>query len=504
MWFHYECVGLSKEMARKIPDSNPFVCINCNDQKLYENPSTEINSPIQIQSASKMNQTQTCDNEINIERKENEDVIILHEDNSKTLSSKPKVIDDLNKGKDNAKNLETDSKQGNPNPVKGSKKSSVNHLKRKSNADGNEIENKTLIIQLERQIKEKDKTINLLRRLNDCGVNENAGPNINTQDQTNQSTACQNCQTPAAHTGLPSSVTQSMDHNGIENRMKFLEMNAMQNLAIMTNNNTQMQTQMQMLTNQMAVQSQNLMVLQQQQLLTNNLYRYPQVPVINGFNQGFNVVQPQQFYNRPIYHPGLFYQVPYTQGHRNVQGYIPVWHPAQPASYHTATLHPRTSQPRPEQPVNAPRASGTTENINNVEDHPNSQTGSMTQQGQTTDKTKNCEETKENEQMQMMENHHVANNGDEDATLLNRLNAHNKDKDSHSIPKQNYNSDSDKRVAGTPPNPKTAENTAETIKTMEVNGEGSATKDNFLRVPGRKHFPPDHQDLMMGRISERL
>ena len=340
-------------------------------------------------------------------------------------------------------------------------------------------------------------------------MNENAGPNINTQDQTNtynQSTACQNCQTPAAHTGLPSSVTQSMDHNGIENRMKFLEMNAMQNLAIMTNNNTQMQTQMQMLTNQMAVQSQNLMVLQQQQFLTNNLYRYPQVPVINGFNQGFNVVQPQQFYNRPIYHPGLFYQVPYTQGPRNVQGYIPVWHPAQPASYHTATLHPRTSQPRPEQPVNAPRASGTTENINNVEDHPNSQTGSMTQQGQTTDKTKNCEETKENEQMQMMENHHVANNGDEDTTFLNRLNAHNKDKDSHSTPKQNYNSDSDKRVAGTPPNPKTAENisTAETIKTMEVNGEGSATKDNFLLVPGQKHFPPDHQDLMMGRISERL
>ena len=55
MWFHYECVGLSKEKARKIPDSNPFVCINCNDQKLYENPSTETKSSIQIQSAFKMN-----------------------------------------------------------------------------------------------------------------------------------------------------------------------------------------------------------------------------------------------------------------------------------------------------------------------------------------------------------------------------------------------------------------------------------------------------------------
>ena len=36
MWCHYECVGIDKNRVEKIPESSPFICINCNNQQLYE------------------------------------------------------------------------------------------------------------------------------------------------------------------------------------------------------------------------------------------------------------------------------------------------------------------------------------------------------------------------------------------------------------------------------------------------------------------------------------
>ena len=95
---------------------------------------------------------------------------------------------------------------------------------------------------------------------------------------------------------------------------------------------------MQLLSNQMLTQSQNCMFLQQQQVLqsnamNNSYYRQPQVPWVEGFNQGFNTEQPQQFYHRPTYDPGIFYQVPITHGFPNTPGYV-FRHPAEPAKHH--------------------------------------------------------------------------------------------------------------------------------------------------------------------------
>ena len=36
MWFHYNCTGITEDKVGKIPDSSPFICISCNDQRLYE------------------------------------------------------------------------------------------------------------------------------------------------------------------------------------------------------------------------------------------------------------------------------------------------------------------------------------------------------------------------------------------------------------------------------------------------------------------------------------
>ena len=76
-------------------------------------------------------------------------------------------------------------------------------LKRKltCNTESNEIESKTLIIQLERQIREKDKTINLLKQLNDSQTNDssdqvgrdNASDQTQMQNQCKQSLRSENC-----------------------------------------------------------------------------------------------------------------------------------------------------------------------------------------------------------------------------------------------------------------------------------------------------------------------
>ena len=44
MWLHYECAGINEDKVSRITNSSQFICICCNDQKLYEE--TVVNDDI--------------------------------------------------------------------------------------------------------------------------------------------------------------------------------------------------------------------------------------------------------------------------------------------------------------------------------------------------------------------------------------------------------------------------------------------------------------------------
>ena len=349
MWFHYKCVGLSKERARNIPDSNPFICVNCNDQKLYEDLPIKPNNSVQSQLSPNTNKRSI--REKDNEKQEDREIIVIDDRRTPNITKHNSSNENIEqfKGQGTIKNQEPDVRQLNAGKNNKKNSNSTNQSKRKTNSEGCDIESKTLIIQLERQIKEKDKTINLLKRLNETMGNDNTNTDTQTQanngDQSQPCTNCQSGQKSMNKVDQNAPVLQPADNFGIENRIRLLEMNTMQNLAIMTNNNIQIQTQMQMLSNQMVAQSQNFMFLQQQQVLAsnsmNNPYRYIQQPVINGFSQGFNWAQPQLFV-RPMYQPMQPHQGYYTQNAQVIQGHV--YRPAAYSAPYSATQTQQTTQ----------------------------------------------------------------------------------------------------------------------------------------------------------------
>ena len=210
------------------------------------------------------------------------------------------------------------------------------HIKRKSasNSECSDIESKTLIIQLERQIREKDKTIKLLKQLNDAQTIDPQiqmeKDKINEQYQYKQSHASENC--------------KSCDST--ESRLRQMEFNMFQNMTLMTNCNVQMATQMQNLSSQVTIQTQN-MFLQQQLLNGTNMNTHTyggmhppsHMPFTYGFNinqypliHGFNINHPQVFYQRPTFNPYVFYQRPammnphvYVPAQRTVHTHPPTY-----------------------------------------------------------------------------------------------------------------------------------------------------------------------------------
>ena len=156
LWFHYVCVGLSAEDARKIPEINPYICVNCNNHKLYSDFLTEI-------TVSEKSQVTVAANTIPGDAAEKE------KNNPSNINATGiKKLKELNEVNDNQVNSEIFLNQDKNSCVgKVGKKNSNNNVqqKRKLGSDSNEIEQKTLINQLERQIREEDKTLILLTKV---------------------------------------------------------------------------------------------------------------------------------------------------------------------------------------------------------------------------------------------------------------------------------------------------------------------------------------------------
>ena len=136
-------------------------------------------------------------------------------------------------------NSNKNNKQDNEKGDNESKQKSMS-TKQKSKA---EIDPRTLIMQLERHLREKEKTINLLRK-----VNIDSQPTAIREENDRSAVQCTNCK---------STQTQPTN-NDIENRFKLMEMNIIQNMNFVSNSSTQQSLQMQSMASQLALQSQNM------------------------------------------------------------------------------------------------------------------------------------------------------------------------------------------------------------------------------------------------------
>ena len=217
MWLHYKCAGIPEDKVDKIPDSSPFICISCNDRKLYEDLVVKDDShpaPPQIiatnDTDTSKNSKMKTDTLQNSKMNVKENSPLLEADNKldkdrpinlKTLNSQVKNSDPVKE-----KVIQVDSYTSKINSglecapkqtviSKNSKASKSNvSFKRKStcNTESNEIESKSLTLQLERQIRKKDKTINLLKQLNDSQTTDSSDQvgRDNASDQTQMQSQC--------------------------------------------------------------------------------------------------------------------------------------------------------------------------------------------------------------------------------------------------------------------------------------------------------------------------
>ena len=276
MWFHYECIGIDKNRVEKIPESSPFICINCNNQQLYE----DFGDKVAEQKDTSHNKSHI--NEPNTESKTVTDILKNPSNHPKSKIEKSEIA------------LSQKLLTGAINENKQSKttkniKSNMNSatLKKKPNSESIENEQKTLIIQLERQIREKNKTIDLLQKLNK--------PQNESSETEEPLRVNETCHPHNTSNTVKDSVNDTASSN-IDNRMRQMEMNFCQNMNMITNCNMQMALQIQTLSNQLMMQSQQLLLQQQQQQFLNvnriagPQYIPAQVPnVLNHSYHGFNV-----------------------------------------------------------------------------------------------------------------------------------------------------------------------------------------------------------------------
>ena len=334
MWFHFVCVGLNGKDANKIPSSCPFICNGCNDNELYSEErecssgTTEIDpqSEIDKQTGSSLgpsagevekgNVTVSCENtsvrDSGSGAVGKTNTVKYIEKSAYCRQNTPSRSDCSIDSQDlpSVKVTNNSNKNNKQDNEKGDNKSQQKSMSTKQKPKA-EIEQKTLIMQLERQLREKEKTINLLRK-----VNNGSQPTDIREENDRSSVQCTNCK---------SAQTQPTN-NDIENRLKLMEMNMIQNMNIVSNSSIQQSLQMQSMASQLALQSQNMLLLQQASSFNfvggNTANLHVPTPFTSGFNysyiphrvqypsftHGFNPVNPHYFYQGQLYVPQTYFR----------------------------------------------------------------------------------------------------------------------------------------------------------------------------------------------------
>ena len=387
-------------------------------------------------------------------------------------------------------------------------------LKRKStcNTENSEIERKTLIMQLERQIREKDKTIKLLKQVNDSQPADLSYKleKDKTSEQSQMQDSCKQ--------GSKSGHCNSCDST--ESRLRQMELNMFQNMTIMTNSNMQMATQMQTLSSQVMMQCQN-MILQQQLLNvpTMNSYTHGLVhpPVYTPpFNHGFNMNQPQIFYQRPAYNPQvLFYRPVNTM---NPQIYVPVQRPAhtqppmhsqfhqhsgfvnQPSHVHVQQHYqqhpdvPRGTLASPAQSSAHAQDIGPQGSIQKGECQPNDTVVAEIQDQQSRGGPSPIEISTERIQARQDSDDTCNDSRTEDSMSHDMEFSHETDAQDCD---RNGQTQSETEHKGSD------HIQGETYEHESAGEKNELSSSSFLCIPGRKHIPPDNQELLIAEKSTK-
>ena len=305
-WFHFKCVGLQDKEIEKIGDSIPYVCDACSDNVLYgsipNSPNVSLNENGDqniTRSVEKNSQNETqfiqkdnilIDSHETIESNESivENRTVLKEVADQTYMHN--LINPQNETLEKVTHVVTSAADNNQSPLnsysqqqkrkaKGTPASEVESIKQKRTNqkkinNKEETEHKIYIIDLERKIKEQEKTINLLtQRMN---LNVDQASNINDEPSQGQNDGIKQ---PAVLFQPLNAGNSDAHYQMMDMRMKQIEMNLLQNVSVFT-----------LCTAQMSMQLQN------QNAMLNNLYSQQ-----NHYTR----------YNHPYQAPSLMPSIPY-------------------------------------------------------------------------------------------------------------------------------------------------------------------------------------------------
>lgn len=273
-WYHYTCVGLSKSEINKLDPSLPFICRPCNENELYNttNSYQESTSQNNNNSHSLMTKEQPT---TSIQKLADmpflESKIITNSDKTLELSpaktpssvstsaqnnfSPKKVIQGHRDFSGERTQSTVQSSSSIQKPIEETPKShdsnatSDHQMRPKQSArqktTTKSIENKTYIIELEKRIREHEKTINLFEKREEL-----RSENYGSSNQTNRpsySCTCSN-QNQSSQELYFLNIQRQMEIQAMEMRLKALETQTMQNLSIQTAMTTQLALQIQQQT----------------------------------------------------------------------------------------------------------------------------------------------------------------------------------------------------------------------------------------------------------------
>ncbi|VDI71069.1 Hypothetical predicted protein [Mytilus galloprovincialis] len=333
-WYHYNCVGLTRADINKLDPNSPFICVSCNENDLYDPNSDNTIHPISASTEESSTPIILCSDQ--------NDQVLQNQLSQPAPSSQPSITP-----------LQSSDQ---PTPVcELSKDTPLTRPKSSSRPKNNKtVENRTYTLELEKRIKEQEKTINLLQKrekLIGGGETQNTFTNDQQPCQCAKPTYFQQSQTPLDYQYL--NLQRQIEIQALESRLKAVETQSMQNLSIQTAMTTQLAIQIQQQTIN-RIQSQTVMPPYS---MPTQMF-FPPPPFQHG-------MQPPPY--QPVFHhrhPSPTWHVPQTNFEpvyqQNTMGYTqPV--PMNPSPFRTSKIQQNTNP------------SGTTNNhqLNNPNHHRN-------------------------------------------------------------------------------------------------------------------------------------
>ncbi|CAG2198635.1 TAF3 [Mytilus edulis] len=201
-WYHYNCVGLTRADINKLDPNSPFICVSCNENDLYDPNSDNTIHPISASTEESSTPIILCPDQ--------NDQVLQNQLSQPAPSSQPSITP-----------LQS-SDQPTPSVCELSKDTPLTRPKSSSRSKNNKtVENRTYTLELEKRIREQEKTINLLQKrekLIGGGETQNTFTKDQQPCQCAKPTYFQQSQTPLDYQYL--NLQRQIEIQALESRLK--------------------------------------------------------------------------------------------------------------------------------------------------------------------------------------------------------------------------------------------------------------------------------------------